>query len=61
MLMLRYNMTDAHAFAYLSRRSQTENIKVREVAQHVAAELIKHPWPEEPGPSPQAPGGDESH
>jgi hypothetical protein len=60
MLMLRYGLDEDRAFAFLARQSQDQNIKVREVAQRVAAELIKHPWPEEPAPSPQAPASIEN-
>lgn len=39
MLMVSYALDDDGAFAYLARRSQHENTKLREIALQVIAEL----------------------
>ncbi len=45
MLMLRYGLDLDRAFDYLARRSQTDNIKLRMVAEIVIAELTAVGWP----------------
>ncbi len=45
MLMLRYGLSLDHAFAFLARRSQAENVKLRELAEDVIAELSAQGWP----------------
>ncbi len=39
MLMLRYGLNEEQAFSYLSRTSQHNNVKLRDVAAQVIAEL----------------------
>jgi AmiR/NasT family two-component response regulator len=39
MLMHRYRISEKQAFEYLSRRSQAANVKVRDLAHCVVAEL----------------------
>lgn len=38
-IMQRYNLNDQRAFAFLTRLSSTRNVKLRQVAQEVVAEL----------------------
>lgn len=45
MVMLRYALTDEQAFAYLVRRSQDSNVKLRDLADTVIAELSAQTWP----------------
>jgi hypothetical protein len=60
-LMARHTLTVAQAFDRLSHRSQSANIKLRDVAVGVVAELDaahrapvdgQHPGPQEPGDPP---------
>jgi AmiR/NasT family two-component response regulator len=45
MVMLRFGLDLDRAFEYLSRRSQTENVKLRLVAEQVVNELSAEGWP----------------
>lgn len=45
MLLLRYGLTEDQAFQFLARISQESNIKLRDVAVRVQAELAKEGWP----------------
>ena len=38
-LMLRYGVDEAKAFAFLARTSQQENVKLREVAQRIVQQV----------------------
>jgi AmiR/NasT family two-component response regulator len=38
-VMERYQLADQRAFAFLARLSQTRNVKLRQVAQEIVAEL----------------------
>jgi AmiR/NasT family two-component response regulator len=38
-LMLRYGVDETKAFAFLSRTSQQENVKLREVAQRIVQQV----------------------
>jgi AmiR/NasT family two-component response regulator len=56
MLMLRYGISAETAFEYLARRSQDENIKLRDLAPRVVADLSELRWPEavaDPAPPPE--------
>jgi AmiR/NasT family two-component response regulator len=56
MLMLRYGIDVQTAFDYLSRRSQDENIKLRELARRVVADLSELGWPAVTGDAAALPG-----
>ena len=45
-LMQRYGVDEAKAFAFLSRTSQQENVKLREVAQRIVQQVGSEYWPE---------------
>jgi AmiR/NasT family two-component response regulator len=45
MLMLRYGLDEDQAFRFLSRTSQQNNVKLREIAARVTEELGKSGWP----------------
>jgi GAF domain-containing protein len=45
MLMLRYGLDEDQAFKFLSRTSQQNNVKLREIAARVTEELGKSGWP----------------
>jgi GAF domain-containing protein len=50
MLRMRYGLSEDQAFKFLTRISQSENIKLRDVAQRIITELARHTWPEAHGP-----------
>ena len=52
MLMIRYGIGPEEAFRYLSRRSQDENTKLRDLALSVVNELRQVPWPGSDGERP---------
>ncbi|MFL6099435.1 MAG: GAF and ANTAR domain-containing protein [Actinomycetales bacterium] len=45
MLMMRYGLSEEQAFQFLTRTSQHENVKLRDIAQRVADELGMHQAP----------------
>jgi GAF domain-containing protein len=45
MLMLRYGLDEEQSFAFLSRTSQQNNVKLRDIAVRVVEELGKNGWP----------------
>lgn len=45
MLMLRYGLNEDQAFLFLRRTSEADNVKLRDVAARIVAELSQQRWP----------------